>query len=144
MQESYSVEQVISWQVINALHNAVCAIGKTRLGIAKEEIGTHSIRLGAAMAMYLGKCPVHTIMLNSQWSSNTFLWYIRIQVMEFSRNISMRMRTFQNSHHVPNFNHRVSAIDPHVRNDPNSAKTRRNVSGDTSRLMQLPALSQFS
>ncbi len=39
------------------------AIGKMRLGIAKEEVGTNSIRSGAAMAMYLGECPVYMVML---------------------------------------------------------------------------------
>jgi hypothetical protein len=58
-----SVEHATSRQVINALHNGSGAIGKAHLGILKEEIGTHCIRLGAAMAMYLSKCPVYTIML---------------------------------------------------------------------------------
>ncbi len=89
-----SVKHITSWQVINAIGNAICAIGEARLGISKEEIGTHSIRLGAAMAMYLGECPVYTIMLIGQWSSNTLLWYIRKQVMEFSHNVSKRMLTF--------------------------------------------------
>jgi hypothetical protein len=91
-----SIEHVTSRQVINSLRYAVCAIGEARLGISKEEIGTHSIRLGAAMAMYLGECPVYTIMLIGRWSSNTILWYIRKQVMEFSHNVSKRMLTFQN------------------------------------------------
>jgi hypothetical protein len=72
-----SVDHVTSLQVIKALRDAVSAIGEARLGIAKHEIGTHSIRLGAAMAMYLGECLVYTIMLIGQWSSNAFLWYIR-------------------------------------------------------------------
>ncbi len=58
-----SVEHVTSRKVINALRDAVCAIGKACLGISKEEIGTHTIRLGAAMAMYLGECLVYTVML---------------------------------------------------------------------------------
>jgi hypothetical protein len=86
--------------------------GKAHLGISREEIGTHSIRLGAAMATYLGECPVHTIMLIGQWSSNAFIWYIRKQVMEFNHNVSKGMLTFQNYHHVPNFNHQVSANGP--------------------------------
>jgi hypothetical protein len=139
-----SVKHLTSGQVINTLHDAICAIGKAHLGISKEKIGTHSIRLGAAMAMYLGECPVYTIMLINQWSSDTLLWCIRKQVMEFSHNASKRMLTFQNYRHIPNFDHRVSANDPCVRNNPNNAKTSRNVSDDTSRLMQLPAFSQFS
>ncbi len=139
-----SVKHITSQQVINALSNAVGAIGKACLRISKDKIGTHSIRLGAAVAMYLGECPVYTIMLIGQWSSNASLRYIRKQVMEFSHNVSKRMLSFQNYHHIPNFEHQVSANDPRVRNDPNNAKTRRNVSGDTSRLMLLPAFSQFS
>jgi hypothetical protein len=90
-----SVDHVTSQQVINALRNALGAIGETRLGIAKHKLGTHSIRSGAAMAMYLGECPVYTIMLISRWSSDAFLRYIRKQVMEFSHNVSKRMLTFQ-------------------------------------------------
>jgi hypothetical protein len=114
------------------------------LGIAKYELGTHSIRSGAAMAMYLGECPVYTIMLIGRWSSVAFLWYIRKQVMEFSHNVSKRMLTFQTFRHIPNFDHQVSANNQRVRNNPNNAETRRNVGGDTSRRRQLPAFSQFS
>ncbi len=106
-----SVKHIISRQVINALHDAMGTIDKARLGISKEEIGTHSIRLGTAMAMYLGGL-VYTIMLIGQWSSNAFLWYIRKQVMEFSHNVSKRTLTFQNYRQLPNFDHRVSANDP--------------------------------
>ncbi len=53
--------------VINAFWDAFVAIGEHRLGTNKKEdindIGTHSIRLGAAMAMYLGECTAYTIML---------------------------------------------------------------------------------
>jgi hypothetical protein len=101
-------------------------------GIAKHELGTHSIRSGTAMAMYLGECPVYTIMLIGRWSSDAFLWYIRKQVMKFSRNVSKRMLTFQTFQHIPNFDHQVSANDPRVCNDPNNPKTWRNVGGDTS------------
>jgi hypothetical protein len=139
-----SIDHVMSQQVINALRNAMGTIGEARLGTAKHELGTHSIRLGAAMAMYLGECPVYTIMLIGQWSSNALLWYIRKQVMEFSHNVSKRMLTFQNYCHIPNFKHQVSANDPQVRNDPDNAKMRRNVGGDTSRCMQLQAFSQFN
>jgi hypothetical protein len=139
-----SIKHVTSQPVINALHNAVGVIGEVRLGISKDKIGTHSIRLGAAMAMYLGECPVYTIMLISRWSSNTFLWYIRKQVMEFSHNVSKRMLNFQNYRHIPNFEHQVSTNDLPVRNNPNNAKTHRNVGGDSSRRRQLPAFSQFS
>jgi hypothetical protein len=40
--------------------------------------------------------------------------------------------------------HRSSANNPQVGNNPNNTKRRMNFSGNTSRLMQLPAFSQFS
>jgi hypothetical protein len=79
---------VTSTNVISALQDAVEAIGEDRLGIKKEENGTHSIRSGADMAMYLGKCSVYMIMLIGQRSSDAFLRYICKQVMEFSQNVA--------------------------------------------------------
>ncbi|KAL7461597.1 hypothetical protein ACHAXS_002014, partial [Conticribra weissflogii] len=49
--------------MVNALEAGVAAVDYDKLGIKPGEIGTHSIRLGAAMAMYLGECPVYTIMM---------------------------------------------------------------------------------
>ena len=111
-------------QVINTLRDVVGAIGKTRLGIAKEEVGTHSIRSGAAMAMYLGECPVYTVMLIGRWSSDAFLRYIQKQVMEFSYNVSKKMLKFQNYRHIPNFDHQIHTNNPRERNDPNNSETR--------------------
>jgi hypothetical protein len=52
------LEQVTSTHMINALRDAVGAIGEVKLGIKKKNVGMHLIRSGAAMAMYLGECPV--------------------------------------------------------------------------------------
>jgi len=57
------VEHVTSEQMIEALRAAVVAIGEELLGIESEEVGTHSIRSGSVMAMYLRECPVYTIMM---------------------------------------------------------------------------------
>ena len=51
------IEQVTSEDMVNALRAVVAAIGEEKLGISKEDVGTHSIRSGAAMAIYLGECP---------------------------------------------------------------------------------------
>jgi hypothetical protein len=139
-----TVGNLKSVQAINTLRDVVGTMGKTRLGIAKEEVGAHSIRSSAAMAMYLGECPVYRVMLISHWSSDAFLRYIRKQVMEFSHNVSKRMLKFQNYRHIPNFEHQIHADDPQVRNDPNNAEMRRNVSGDTSQRARLPSFAQFS
>ena len=96
------------------------------------------------MAMYLGKCPIYTVMLIGRWTNDAFLRYIRKQVMEFSHNVSKRILKFQNYRHIPNFKHQIPSNDPRVRNDPNNAETRRNVSGDTSQRARLPSFAQFS
>ena len=70
--------------VTKTLQAAVSALGSDQLGFTADEIGTHSLRSGAAMQMYLGEIPVYTIMLIGRWSSDAFLRYIRKQVEQFS------------------------------------------------------------
>ncbi len=138
------IEHATSQHVINALRDTASAIGEVKLGIKKEDIGTHSMRSGVAMAMYLGECPVFMIMLISCWSSDAFLCYIRKQEMEFSQNVAKRMLSCQNFRHVPNVHMRVSQDDPRIRKHPNNTETRRNVGGDSSCRVRLPPFSQFS
>ena len=77
-------------------------------GLTRNQVGLHSGRTSAAMAMYLNEIPVYTIMLLGRWSSDAFLRYIRKQVTEFSNNVSRKM--IQN----PVFHH----IEPPSREDP--------------------------
>ena len=123
--------------------HAVVAIGEHRLGITQDQIGTHSIRSGAAMAMYLGECAVFTIMLIGRWSSDAFLRYIRKQVMEFSQNVATKMIKYQNFCHIPDIHRRIPRDDPRQRNNPNNAETRRNIGGNMSRQARLPAFSLY-
>jgi hypothetical protein len=138
------ITHVTSQDVINALQDAVVAIGEHQLGINKEGIGTHLIRSGAAMAMYLGECAVYTIMLIGRWLSNAFLQYIRKQVMEFSQNVAKKMLTYQNFCHIPNTHRRIPRDDPRQRNNPNKAETRWNVGGNMLCQACLPASSLYS
>jgi hypothetical protein len=78
-------------QVRSRLRLAASRIGADRLGFEPHEIGTHSIRSGSAMAMYLAGVPAFTIMLIGRWSSDAFLRYIRRQVQEFSAGVSSKM-----------------------------------------------------
>jgi hypothetical protein len=66
-----------------ALWAACAAIGSTCLGFEPRKIGTHSLRLGATMEMYLAEIPVYTIMLIGRWLSDAFLHYIQKQVEQF-------------------------------------------------------------
>jgi hypothetical protein len=138
------LEQVMSTHMINALRDAVGAIGEVKLGIKKEDVGTHSIRSGAAMAIYLGECPVFMIMLIGRWSSDAFLRYIRKQVMEFSQNVAKRMLSCQNFRHIPDIHTRVQQDNPRIRNHPDNTKTRRNVGGDSHRRVRLPPFLRFN
>ena len=87
--------------MVAALRDAVCAIGEDMLGLKAEKLGTHSQISGAEMVMYLGECPVYTIMMIGRWSSDAFLRYIKKQVEQFSHNIYRRIIWFQFHHHIP-------------------------------------------
>jgi hypothetical protein len=70
---------------------AAKTIGTDKLGFPPEQLGLHSARSGAAMAMYLASVPVITIMLLGHWSSDTFLRYIWKPVKEFSAGVIQKM-----------------------------------------------------
>jgi len=50
-------------ELLQRIRKVAASIGKDELGFSPEEIGLHSARSGAAMAMYLAGVPVFTIML---------------------------------------------------------------------------------
>ena len=77
--------------VATQLKAAVSRIGEDVLGFSPDDVGTHSLRSGGAMAMYLAGVPVFTIMLIGRWASDAFLRYIRRQVLQFSAGVSTRM-----------------------------------------------------
>ena len=52
------IEHLTSQTLIAALCDAVVAVGKDSLGFKASEVGTHSIRSGAAMQMYLDNLPI--------------------------------------------------------------------------------------
>ena len=138
------IEHLTSAEMSDALRSAVVSIGEEILGIKRHEVGTHSIRSGAAMAMYLGECPVYTIMMIGRWSSDAFLRYIRKQVEQFSHNVSSRMLRFEMHRHIPDLAPRISHLDPRQRNHPDNAETRRNIGGNLARRVQLPSFSLFN
>jgi hypothetical protein len=54
-------------QVNDALRDRVKSYSKSKLQILKSEVGMHALRLGAAMAMYLGGIPVYATQLIGRW-----------------------------------------------------------------------------
>ncbi len=77
--------------LLSHLHRVVTSLGPDTLGCTPDQIGLHSARSGAAMAMYLAGVPVITIMLLGHWSSDAFLRYIRKEVQEFSSSVCSQM-----------------------------------------------------
>lgn len=65
--------------------------GKAVFGYAASDIGTRSIRSGAAMGLFLMNHPVAKIMILGRWSSDAFLDYIRPQVLEWTNQMSADM-----------------------------------------------------
>ncbi len=137
------INQVTSNHVINALWDAVGAIGEVKLGFKKKNVGTHSIRLSAAMAMYLGECPVFMIMLIGCWLSNAFLRYSSKQAMDFSQNVGKKMLLCQNFRHIPDHT-RVPTDDPRMWNHPNNAEMQRDVGGDSRCRVRLPPFTLYN
>ncbi len=96
------IKHINSKTVKNALRDGVKAYGESALHIDAREVGTHSIRSGSAMAMYLGGVPVFAIMMIGRWASDSFMKYMRTQIEEFTLDISTRMLTMQEFRHTPN------------------------------------------
>jgi hypothetical protein len=65
--------------------------GKDRFGFSPHEIGSKSIRSGAAMAFFLADVSVAKIMILGWWASDAFLDYIRPQVLEWTSHMSRHM-----------------------------------------------------
>jgi hypothetical protein len=140
------ITHVTGKQVANVLKDTVRAIGENVLNIKADEVGTHSLRSGAAMAMFLGGLPVYLIMLMGRWSSDAFLRYIRKQVEQFSHNVSSKMIETMFHRYIPTLatTTAVSNREPRQRNNPNNAETRRNVGGNATRQARLPSFSLFT
>ncbi|KAI2509947.1 hypothetical protein MHU86_4512 [Fragilaria crotonensis] len=87
------VTTITSGEVLRHLRAAAIQYGEGRLGFPASRIGTHSLRAGAAMAMFLAGVPAETIQLIGRWRSQTFMRYIRIQVQQMTRGVADVMTT---------------------------------------------------
>lgn len=87
-------------------------------GYDHRNIGTHSIRAGAAMALFLAAEHPSKIMILGRWSSDAYLLYIRPQVQEWTSHMSTSMITHDDFHIAPNARD-ISAADHQSRNPNN-------------------------
>jgi hypothetical protein len=93
--DSDELQHVSSKSILKQLRDATKLAGEERLGLRADCIGTHSIRSGAAMAMYLAGVPSETIQLVGRWRSRTFMRYLRIQVPDSTIGVTARMTNRQ-------------------------------------------------
>ncbi len=121
---------IMSKEMVHALQDVATAAGKVHLGFDKDNIRMNLLCSSAAMSMYLGECPVYTIMMFRWWSSNAFLLYIRKQVEQFSHNITNKMLTLETYNHIPDYQPTISNLEPCLQNHANNVATLRNVGGD--------------
>jgi hypothetical protein len=84
--------QLASGFLRSQLRHACSTLGGKRVfGFDKQDIGTKSIRSGAAMGLFLANHSTERIMLMGRWLSQAFLVYIRPQVIEWTNNMSCDM-----------------------------------------------------
>ena len=88
--------------------------GLATFGFCAADIGTKSLRSGAAMGLFLMNHPVHKIMILGRWSSDAFLVYIRPQVLEWTNNMSSDMIHFNSFTDIAS-THKTPPSDPRTR-----------------------------
>ena len=84
----------VSSERVRELLRSTCQVfdGVNQYGISASEVGTRSIRSGAAMALAVqGGQSERSIMMLGRWKSLAFLVYIRPQVLEWAGDMSCRM-----------------------------------------------------
>ena len=111
--------EITSIEMMRHLQNTVDNM--SGLGFTGKEVGTHSIRSSLAMALYLNKRQVSTIMLIGRWSSDAFLLYIRRQVQEFSAGVSADMVSQEHFFTIPDI--AEDPLDPRTSNNQSFATT---------------------
>ena len=85
----------------NSLRAVTLSFGEDRLVFSHKEVGTHSIRSGFFMEIYLAKEYPGTIIIMGQWASSAFLRYIPIQVSDLSKGINTLTKKNHNYYIIP-------------------------------------------
>ena len=93
--------QITNYMIIKSIQTTVDTMADDNLGFSKDDIGTHSIRSGGAMALCLAKVEVYTITIIGRWKSDAFMRYIRKQVQQFTTDLSNRMLQVEHFNHIP-------------------------------------------
>ena len=87
-------------EMTRAVRIAVADLGLERNGLSPAQVGSHSLRAGGAMAMYLNNVPHDTVRKIGRWQSDTFLMYIHEQIAAFAHRVSKKMSTPITFHNI--------------------------------------------
>ena len=97
-------KSVTNYLISNTLKCVVEELGLQAQGINPNQVASHSLRSGGAMALHLNGVSDNVIKKLGRWSSDTFLIYIHEQIAVFSKGLSTKM-----SNEIPF--HNVSRAD---------------------------------
>ena len=105
-------------------HTCASLGGKKVFGFESTEIGTKSIRSGAAMGLFLANHSTERIMLMGRWLSQAFLAYIRPQVIEWTNNMSrdmIRLNSFTDASGFDMADPDIARVPPRRINGPDNS-----------------------
>jgi hypothetical protein len=144
-----STQKFLSQHDTNLLLRQTCAIcSEMHFGYRPQDIGSHSLRSGAAMALFLAQESVHRIMILGRWSSDAFLDYIRPQVQEWTSGMSRNMLLLDDFHTATdstptNANNIRHSDDPCQRFDSRAFTSNSSFNGPNSPPIPHPRLHLF-
>ena len=85
--------QVSADNMTTSIKQAVIDTGLCQQGITPNDVGSHSLRAGGAMALKLNGISDTTIKKAGRWTSMAFLQYIHNQIGHLSAGLSQAMKT---------------------------------------------------
>ena len=91
--ETGKVVRITDKDINKAVKKGAKGIGlfKKKIGYVPNDVSSHSLRAGGAMAMHLKGASPPEIRLQGRWNSDTFTTYVHEQISAFSAGLSEKM-----------------------------------------------------
>ena len=86
-------KHIRSSAITAAVKEAARELNLAKQGIPPEQVSSHSLRAGGAMALYLNGADEVTIKKQGRWKSSAFLSYVHAQIAFLSKGLSTLMST---------------------------------------------------
>ena len=85
------LRSVSASDIITVLWAETIWVRAARISFSPEDVGTHSLRSGRAMAMHLADVSDRNLMAIGQWRSLGFMVYMQQQISSFSAGVSVKV-----------------------------------------------------